>query len=90
MAGKANDTDSKNVEFLSEEFGVPPEKAADLVTEDSEKAEKLATEQLEREHESDALEDLPVPEDPDHEWLGQSDSHMQKPVLREDRKPRDR
>ncbi len=76
MAGKADDTDSRNVEFLAEEFGVAPDKAADLVTDDAEKAEELAAQQREREHESDALENLPVPEEPKHEWLGQSDSHM--------------
>ncbi len=88
MAGKPDDTDRENVEFLAEQFGVPPEKAADLVTDDPAQAEQLAQEQLEREHESDALEDLPVPEDPEHEWLGPSDSHMKKPVLRENRRPR--
>lgn len=75
---KAND-----VQFLADEFGIPPFKAARLVTGNSELAEDLVDLELKRQQEADPLADVPTPQAPKNEYQTAPGEDQLKPILKE-------
>lgn len=74
--------DSRDVEFLTEEFGIPPFKAARLVAGPGSAAEELVNTEFKRQQEADPLADVPTPEQPKHEFVADADEDQLKPVTR--------
>jgi hypothetical protein len=77
----------KEVHFLSDNFGIPPRRAAALIA-DGQEAEQLATLATLEERERDPLADVPVPDprkDPEHIEKGIAD--LEKPVTHNDSAP---
>lgn len=52
---------AEEVAFLTEEFEIPPVKAAELVTENPEQAERLAADEMRRQRHADPLSGAPTP-----------------------------
>jgi len=52
---------AEEVAFLTEEFEIPPVKAAELVTENPEQAERLAADEMRRQRHEDPLANSPTP-----------------------------
>ncbi|HEY8575996.1 MAG TPA: hypothetical protein VIL88_06625 [Devosia sp.] len=77
----------EEVRFLAENFGIPPRRAAALLSE-GEEAERLAAEALKEERERDPLAHVPVPgEDKDPEHLEKDIGDLGKPVIRDQSAP---
>lgn len=74
---------SRDVQFLSEEFGVPPFKAARLVAGRSELAEDLVDSEFKRQNEADPLADVPTPKPSAHDFVADADEDQLKPVTRQ-------
>jgi hypothetical protein len=73
---------SRDVQFLTEEFGIPPFKAARLVAGKSELAEDLVDSEFQRQHDVDPLADVPTPKPSEHEFVADADEDQLKPVTR--------
>jgi hypothetical protein len=69
-----------DVQFLSEEFGIPPFKAARLVAGKTERVEDLAEKELQRQHEVDPLAGVPTPKPPKDVFVEDADEEMLKPI----------
>lgn len=73
----------RDVQFLTEEFGIPAFKAARLVTGSSDVAEDLLDAELRRQHEVDPLAGVPTPEPPKNEYIADADEDQLKPIVGE-------
>lgn len=77
-----------DVQFLVDEFGVPPARAAEVVAGEGPEADELAFAVAAEDRAKDPLEGLPVPDptkDPEHVEHGAED--LEKPVARRDSAP---
>lgn len=72
-----------DVQFLTEEFGIPPFKAARLVAGRSDLAEELVDKEFKRQHDADPLADVPTPQSPSDEFAKQPGEDQLKPILPE-------
>lgn len=72
--------DDRDVHFLTEEFGIPPFKAAHLVTRRTDLAEQLTENEWKRQHDADPLADLPTPKPPQHDYVADADEDQLKPI----------
>jgi hypothetical protein len=70
-----------DVHFLTEEFGIPPFKAARLVTGRTELADELMVAELKRQHEADPLADVPTPQAPRSEYIVEPGEDQLKPIV---------
>jgi hypothetical protein len=75
--------EDRDVQFLAQEFGIPPFKAAHLVTRRPDLAEELVEHEWKRQHEADPLADVPTPEPSRHEFVADADEDQLKPVTRQ-------
>lgn len=73
---------SSDVAFLTEEFGIPPFKAAHLVAGPGEQADRLVDLEFQRQHDDDPLADVPTPQPSKHEFVADADEDQLKPVTR--------
>lgn len=74
--------DNAEVHFLVDNFGIPPNKAAEVIAGEGTTAERLAMEVAAEDRAKDPLEGLPVP-DPakDREHLEKEIEDLEKPVV---------
>ena len=78
---KLNDLNSE-AHFLVDNFGILPNRAAELLEPDPKAAEDLAAQIMADDREKDALEGLPVPgPDKDPEHIEKSIKDLEKPVV---------
>ena len=80
--------DKQEVQFLVENFDVPPIRAAELIVGEGQAADAVASEVMKAEHESDPLADMPVPDpekDPEH--LEPEIGDLEKPVVHKESAP---
>jgi hypothetical protein len=71
---------SRDVQFLTEEFGIPPFKAAGIVARQREQAEALTDAELKRQQEADPLADIPTPTPPSNDRKKEHGEDMMKPL----------
>lgn len=72
-----------DVQFLTEQFGIPPFKAARLVAGRTERVEELAEQELRRQHKANPLAGVPTPRPPKDEFNSDVDEAMLKPIVGE-------
>ena len=70
-----------DVQFLTEQFGIPPFKAARLVAGRTERVEELIEKELQRQHQLDPLAGVPTPRPPKNEFRSDVDEAMLKPLV---------
>lgn len=71
-----------DVQFLTEQFGIPPFKAARLVGGSGELAERLVDNEYRRQHQLDPLAGVPTPKPSAHDFVADADEDQLKPVTR--------
>ncbi len=70
-----------DVQFLTEQFGIPPFKAARLVAGRTERVEELIDKELRRQQEADPLAGIPTPRPPKNTFMSDVDEAMLKPLV---------
>jgi hypothetical protein len=70
-----------DVQFLAEEFGIPPFKAARLVAGRTERVDDLAEKEMQRQHMADPLAGVPTPKAPKDDYVMDNDEEMLKPIV---------
>jgi hypothetical protein len=76
----------EDVDFLHENFDLQTPKAAGLVTDDGDEADRLSREANERQLHKDELKDVPVPEEPERDLIEDADETRLKPLIRSRKK----
>jgi hypothetical protein len=71
----------ENVDFLVDRFGIASPKAADLIADNETESKSLSSNANARQHRKDELDDVPVPEAPESDFIADSDEEQLKPVL---------
>lgn len=77
-----HDQQREDVDFLHESFDMQNPKAAGLVTEDDEEADRLTREANQRQLRKNELEDVPVPKAPEDDLTVDADEVKLKPLIR--------
>jgi hypothetical protein len=70
-----------DVEFLTEEFDIPPFRAARLVAGRTDRVDDLVAKEFQRQHETDPLADVPTPTPPKDVYVKDADEQMLKPIV---------